>query len=82
MRNIPLSTGGGDGSTSDDGSISGDNWLIIISSAVVLPLILIGAGIVVIAVVIIYIHPLRKYGRSQNARSDKSNLELQSKGVH
>ena len=72
-----MSTGIGDGST------SGDDQLIIISSTVVPATVLIGAGIAVLAGIIFVICRQQKHGQSHNAQSDESNLELQSKeGVY
>ena len=72
-----MSTGIGDGST------SGDDQLIIISSTVVPATVLIGAGIAVIAGIIFVIHRQQKHGQSHNTQSNESNLELQSEeGVY
>ena len=66
-----------------DGSTSGSDQLIIISSARVLAVVLIGVEIAVLAVVIFCIRGLQRRGQSHNAQSDESNLELQSnKGVY
>ena len=77
LCNISLSTGSGDGSTSNN------EQLIIIPSTVVPAVVLIGAGIAVLAVVIFCIRRLQKHRQSHNAQSDESNLELQlNKGMY
>ena len=68
MCNIPFPTGSGDGNT------SGDDQLIIIPSTVVPAVVLIGAGIAVVAVMILCIRQLQKHGQSHNSQSDESNF--------